>query len=310
MTENANILAQWLKGELTEAEEEQLAKDYDLQALKRLTDATAELEMPAFDKAQAWERFADRVGWEEATPDARIRIFPYRWLGMAVAASIVLGLLFWLAQPQAETEIYVPIASQQTLSLPDGSEVSLNADSRLSYQEGDWEKKRIVYLEGEAFFRVKKGESFIVKTPLGEVEVLGTSFNVKMRQDKMETRCFTGKVKVSNKQATAELEPGFGVEIENRALKDLYIFPNTDMAEPGWIHGAFSYKQADFSEVVAELERQFGLQIDYPDLGDRTYSGGYSKNASLENALKLVTSPMGLSYEIKDEQHIVFRYEE
>ena len=68
--------------------------------------------------------------------------------------------------------------SHLAVTLPDGSKVNLNADSRLTYKPYQWIISRNVELEGEAFFEVKQGKRFSVKSNQNKVNVLGTSFNI------------------------------------------------------------------------------------------------------------------------------------
>ena len=64
----------------------------------------------------------------------------------------------------------------KTITMPDKSVITLNADSRLSFVEGNWMNNRSVSLEGEAFFDVKKGTKFEVNSEVGKVTVLGYQF--------------------------------------------------------------------------------------------------------------------------------------
>src|SRR5690606_4696634 len=83
------------------------------------------------------------------------------------------------------------------VQLPDGSTVTLNAASTIEYNSLTWFLRRKISLNGEAFFKVLKGPSFSVGAGKASVEVLGTSFNVKQRNDIVSVACFTGKVTVN-----------------------------------------------------------------------------------------------------------------
>ena len=102
----------------------------------------------------------------------------------------------------------------EQVELPDGSIVSLNKNSKISY-DGSFEP-RIVKLEGEAFFSVNEGETpFIVETEDGEVEVVGTEFNVKSKGDKMEVEVEEGGVKMKLKSGGG---PGHGLKKGQQGL--------------------------------------------------------------------------------------------
>ncbi|MCB4800365.1 FecR family protein, partial [Neotamlana laminarinivorans] len=96
---------------------------------------------------------------------------------MKVAAVLVVLLtssyfLFFNNTKSFETQI----AQTETFKLPDESEVILNAQSKLSFSKKEWETNRNLKLQGEAFFKVTKGEKFTVNTKAGSIQVLGTQF--------------------------------------------------------------------------------------------------------------------------------------
>ncbi|WP_378174469.1 FecR family protein [Aquimarina sp. SS2-1] len=95
----------------------------------------------------------------------------------------------------------------QSVNLPDGSLVLINRNSSIAYKE-DFDV-RIVQLEGEAFFDVVPGkERFIVTTDLGEIEVLGTEFNVKTTASQLEVDVKEGVVEVKTAYNKSKLKKG------------------------------------------------------------------------------------------------------
>jgi transmembrane sensor len=122
-----------------------------------------------------------------------------------VAASILLLIGFsyagWIFMSQKS--IKTNITETNEIVLADGSKVTINAKSKLTYPKNFGEKSRIVALEGEAFFEVKKNPAlpFIIKLDGVEVKVLGTSFNVKAykNMDKIEVTVAEGKVTLYEK---------------------------------------------------------------------------------------------------------------
>ena len=106
----------------------------------------------------------------------------------AAAACLALVLFFTFGRPSG-TSISSSPAEMLTHVLPDRSTVRLNADSRIRVNEKKWEEKRQLALTGEAYFEVEKGQTFRVETDLGDVEVLGTKFNVYSRSGIFEVFC-------------------------------------------------------------------------------------------------------------------------
>ena len=116
-------------------------------------------------------------------------------------------------KPVKSNELIIPRGGENTVILADGTTVHLNAGSRLTYPVRFAGKRRIVALEGEAYFEVVQDEShpFVVQTHLGEVMVLGTAFNVNAYTN--ASVCYTtlvrGKVQFSAPNVgTVTLQPG------------------------------------------------------------------------------------------------------
>jgi ferric-dicitrate binding protein FerR (iron transport regulator) len=154
-----------------------------------------------------------------------------------------------------------------------------------------------VHLSGEAFFKVNPGSTFKVITDYGTVTVLGTSFNVVARPGRFEVSCYTGKVLVENKSNDkAEIKPGEKVFNENEKLdKDLFV----PLEAPDWTSGKFSFTDLPLEAVVAEFERQFGVEVDLATgLENLRYTGVFEKGDQ-EKALYMITWPLHLKSETK-----------
>lgn len=248
--------------------------------------------------------------WEAidaATPQEARRTIPLprrQWRFWAAAASIVLllGIAWWLVQPATNAPLLVQTDRSEMMEhrLPDGSEVSINAVSSITYGTKDWQTNRTILLDGEAFFSVEKGQPFVVKTALGEVTVLGTSFNVEARTGIFRVNCYTGSVRVSTLNGdTIVLNPQEGVHLVNGQLMLKTVDNSNDIA---WQDRVHHFVDTRLTEVFNELERQYPITINYPAaVGERTYTG-FFKNENLEQALQAVCWPMNLSFTIDQQQ--------
>jgi transmembrane sensor len=114
----------------------------------------------------------------------------------SVAASFLLLLSLGVFARFSTTKIVTAYGQHAEVQLPDGSVVSLNAGSEVSYHKWYWAVSRTVEMNGEAFFKVKKGRKFTVVSPNGQTHVMGTSFNVYSRDNVYKVTCITGKVMV------------------------------------------------------------------------------------------------------------------
>jgi ferric-dicitrate binding protein FerR (iron transport regulator) len=194
-----------------------------------------------------------------------------------------------------ETAIYADSGKHISVFLPDSSEVVLNAESEIVFNKKTWNENRLVSLSGEAFFKVKKGSRFTVKTTKGNIEVLGTSFNIFARNEKLTVKCFTGRVKVYNTFQNQIITPGEGVKIENGNQIEKYAFNNQQTAD--WTKGEFYFESADLKTVFDEIERQYNVKINLPDISGRKYTGFFT-DKNLDQALQNVCIPMKLSFSV------------
>jgi ferric-dicitrate binding protein FerR (iron transport regulator) len=147
------------------------------------------------------------------------------WVGLA-ASVILISTVLWLTFTHVYDNgsvSFVKIESNnkvRTQTLPDGSEITLNAHSTIVYPKRFTSNFRPVSLRGEAFFKVTpdKTKPFIIKVNDVTVTVVGTSFNIKSRNGKTEVIVETGIVKVNEHKNSLELNPGEKATVMKGAL--------------------------------------------------------------------------------------------
>ena len=184
------------------------------------------------------------------------------------------------------------------VQLPDRSTVTLNAESKLSYKPLAWLVQRKVTLEGEAFFEVKKGSRFCVRSGDKRVNVLGTTFNVYARTSMYRVTCLTGQVEVCVGRETAVLHPNMQVAFREQ----IDITENVaHAAANGWMQGKFVFVETPLSEVIAEVERQYNIHVasegDYDP--NHLLSGNFSKTGQAEELLEIIGKPFGIKFSIE-----------
>ena len=228
-------------------------------------------------------------------PKTKVVSFPSAIIRWSVAASIlVLVGLTTIAFFYSKT-IDSPAGSHLTAQLPDGSTVEMNAETSLKYYPWRWYFQRRVEMEGEAFFSVKKGKKFTVESRLGETTVLGTTFNIYTRDGNYKVLCLTGKVGVSAAGKYVLLLPNQHAEIQSGKL-----VKTENISQPeniiSWRENRFIFSSVPFSEVVREIERQYGITIssDLPLSG--TISVSFRKEADVDKILSMVCKPLGYSF--------------
>ncbi|MGB4841015.1 MAG: FecR domain-containing protein [Saprospiraceae bacterium] len=264
----------------------------------------------SFDHNKVWERISVSA---ELKPikEARVKqLFPntIKIIALLAAACILLIVVFRMGI-STEKEVNSHIAEQINEALPDGSKVLLNSDSKILYNPKTWKESRTVKLEGTAYFEVEKGSKFKVKTKLGEVTVLGTSFSVTSRDGLFEVICRTGKVAVKSSPKPSEeiiLTPGDIVVLDGETLR-LDRSKNENKNNISWLDGVYTFDAKPLSIVISELERQFDLKITIPnELRSEAYTGFFRDN-DIQEALKSITWPLGLQYKIDGKKVTITR---
>lgn len=196
-------------------------------------------------------------------------------------------------------------ASVAAFSLPDGSIVKLNQQAVATYNSSTWFLNREINLAaGEAFFEVEKGNKFTVETILGDISVLGTSFNVSLRNNDLYVACKTGKVKVDLPVGDASLilTPGKAVNTAFSTTETL----EANMSTIGnWTRGEFAFENVLVKEVFKTLEAQSDYTIEIPEGLEIKYSGQFDINQPMNNILELVCIPLSLNYSIDSKTKIV-----
>jgi transmembrane sensor len=287
-----DLIKEWIAGRLsTEDLDKEIKDDLELANLKKVISKSSELDVPKKrTKQEAWQLLSSRIETKEQTKSVSLN--PYVLLSIAASVTlIVVASYFIFTLPET---VNAPKGQHISRILPDGSQVWLNADSEISYRNFTAQEDRTVNLIGEAYFDVKSGGSFEVKGPNGTVRVLGTSFNVNQRDDALEVSCFRGSVEVkSNNGQSRRLKAGQVTHNQNGKL----TMPAKFNADKGasWLTGDFYFESIPLEKVLAELERQFNVEIIYVDKEPRTYTG-YFNNSDLDEALQLIFEPMSLTY--------------
>jgi transmembrane sensor len=224
---------------------------------------------------------------------------------LSAAASIALiALLTTVYFYFTPNQIVAARGEHVEYALPDGSNVTVNADSKIAYSKSKFKGDRTLSLEGEAFFSVQKGKPFVVRTKLGNVEVLGTTLNVFARGKEFNVSCLTGKVRVSVNGSSETILPGETVELISGVLKKTTNIPTDELAS--WRNGQFHFDNMPLISIFDEIERQFNVRITTKGIENRFYTGTFS-NKNLAEVLETVCSPMNLDYEIKNGSKITVR---
>lgn len=202
-----------------------------------------------------------------------------------------------------------PRGGQFHLSLPDGSEVWLNAASSIRFPTAFEGKQRKVSITGEAYFEIKPDKSMPFIVEVNEhtsVEVLGTHFNINSYADEssIKTTLVEGLVKVNSFNRHELITPGQQIQLyENNTIE---LIRQADIEEAlAWKNGVFQFHAADLPFVLRQLSRWYDVDVQYEnDIPKREFEGEIQRDLSLLQVLKLLENNK-VNFKIKDKILIV-----
>lgn len=296
------FLSRWLQNELSEDERKEFEASEDFAHYNRIIQTSDRIKSPEFNE----EGLLSNI---KANRGAKVVAIPRRSIiqyGIAAAVALLVGVFtLFNFLPGKQEKFTSGIGEQKTLTLPDGSEVIINAQSTLAYYPKRWVKKRTLALEGEGFFDVRKGSAFTVKTENGTVTVLGTQFNVRSIGDYFEVACNEGKVQVVSGDQTFIITPGMTFKT-GKNMKPHVL--ETSPAPPTWLEGKSSFVSVPVSVVLESLTNQYDIEFtgNIPN-GDQLFTGSYPDN-NLNVALQVVFSTLEIRYQITGDRTVELLY--
>lgn len=290
------LIKKWLVNELTEEELKafELLEDHDIHT--EIIESAHYFKASHFSKVAEFEKLEERLR-------KQVSVRKLNWIQplLRIAGVFVIGFgIYFLFLYNNITQIQTLASQKTTIELPDKSTVTLNVLTEINYSKNRWDNNREVKLDGEAFFKVAKGEVFDVITSEGIVTVVGTQFNVKQRGTYFEVKCYEGVVRVTSNNTTKELMAGDTFRMYDGKIS----FRNTSFQSPQWTKDISDFNLVPFSEVIAELERQYNIMVTYDTVyKKRLFTGGFVHN-NLDNALKSITAPLELNYLLESPNHV------
>jgi transmembrane sensor len=261
-------------------------------------------------------------------------------IGLTAALFVIfsIGFIFFSKKDKSRPNIYI-VASKglrKKISLPDGTMVWLNADSKLSYNSNiNQNSERIVYLTGEAFFDVAHHQShpFIVRTNKLSIKVLGTAFNVKAYPEdkKSEATLIRGSIELSindRNQQKILLNPTekFAL-IDEKCLKTKDKNPDAKrnvtliinhinpvrigdrayIEETSWKDSVLVFKNESFEELKPKLERWYNVEIHLNSIQPKSYRfTGILKDENIKEALTAMQLIKPFNFKLNQHDVIIY----
>ena len=291
------ILAKWLNNDMTKEELAEFKANPDFEKYEKIKNYSAQLKVADFDEAAILQNI---ISHKKTTP----KVIPLykNWIFRVAAVLIIaLGITFTMQNFVTQTQ-FASNGKKTTFSLPDNSQVVLNSDSKIEYKKWNWNYHRNLELNGEAYFKVAKGQRFEVKTDLGKVAVLGTQFNVKARKNRFDITCFEGRVKVNYKDKEIILTHGQSVTFENGNQ----INTPVENQKPEWLENQIAFNKEKLRNILDEIQRQYNVTIDVKKESPNELFTGKLPTNNLDVALKIIATTYHLEPKKIKADQIIF----
>ena len=234
---------------------------------------------------------------------------------IAALVAIVFGATYWWMNYRNTTNenmqsIYAPAGQRTQITLSDGTQVWLNACSRLTYSEVSGRNIRKVKLEGEGYFIVTKDKKrpFIVQTDQYNIKVLGTEFNVSAYPSNKEWRAslLHGKVEILNRNGINQmyLEPNTEATLTNGVLKKGTIERADEFM---WREGILCFTNLSIFEMVEKLELYYDVRIivNNTRMLTKCYTGKFRIGDGIEHVLSVLKLDNKFTYKYDEDNKII-----
>lgn len=306
-----NRLIRWIKNN----QEISLWLEQQILASSSFIDREVQMRMLKNIEAEIYSNTKNNVTSDK---QSNIRFRLKKWL--RVAALFILpmltatGMYFYMSKNEslsAPLIIAVERGQKANVTLPDGSKVWLNSQTKLTYSADFNKEKRELQLDGEAYFEVAHNpkKPFIVKSNDIAVEALGTAFGMKAYSEDnlISSILMRGKVRVTTPEGESILMPNERVMYDKTTHKKTQCAVTNAIDFTGWIHNELRFENESLGEIAKTIQRIYNVEIIFASeqLKNQHYTGTVNNN-SLESVLNIITLTSPVSFQIDKQQVTLF----
>ena len=253
-----------------------------------------------------YNKLLDRI--RKAERKETVRRLWIRYAG-AAAVAIIVGITgYWIGGQRNVTPVqyysYITGNSVSSFELPDGTEISLNKNSTLSYSSSYGEKVREVSLEGEGYFSVMKDKTkaFVVDLNGSKISVLGTVFNVKnySKENVTTATLVEGSIRFETPEQQILLKPDQQL-VFNKSENQIGIENVSTDLITAWKSHLIKYKSISFREFLDMLKDRYTVDIVLSNeiSGEQKVTGSFDESLTVDQILDLMKK--NLSFRCKKE---------
>ncbi|MDW3652304.1 MAG: FecR domain-containing protein [Bacteroidia bacterium] len=320
-THHSELISRYLSGNASDAEVQELeawvlADPQNQEVFKNFKKAwilSGMKENPvSVDVNKNWEQLLGQIEPQAKVLEMKKPFYTQRWLGVAAAVLVlmILSIFLWRNILSSEPYYAQTFDEIEEVQLEDGSTVTLNQRSFLSFANEEKGNIRKVGLKGDAFFDVARDTArpFIIETQNVEIEVLGTSFYVDAREE-------LGEIQVIVESGRVAVRSGGKEEILTANEKAVFTKSNGALDKQENDDANYlsikdqqlSFEESPLEEVIFALQRQYHeeMEIVNPELMDCPLTANFSKKA-LRDILDVIEESLGVQAK-RERGKIIFK---
>jgi len=320
-THHSELITRYLSGNASNAEVQELEKwvlaDPKNQELyknfKKAWVLSGMKENPiSVDVEKSWEKLMGEIKPQAKVVEMKKPFFAQRWVSIAAAVLVLMILSIFLLRNSLSSEPYYAQTFDEIeeVQLEDGSTVTLNQRSFLSFANEEEGNVRKVGLKGDAFFDVARDTTspFIIETQNVEIEVLGTSFYVDSREE-------LGEIQVIVESGRVAVRSGGKEEILTANEKAVFTKSNgalnkQENDDANYLsikNQSLTFEDSPLEEVAFALQRQYHetIEIESAGLMDCPLTSEFS-NMELRVVLDVIEEALGIQAK-REGGKIIFR---
>ena len=266
----------------------------ELEAYALILDLSSNDEQPEFNPSSAWDRVKERTQESKVVPLKRPN-FNFLKIAATLLILVTAGYFIITSMGSSETtgtELASASSEVREFTLPDGSNVKLNANAKITLAKHFGDSNRRITLTGEGNFDIVRNEQlpFIIEAGNSTVTVLGTSFNLSTEQEGVELNVTEGLVEFSSVVSGVSEKVAQG---ESAKLDDnggtIVKKPSKNTNYSGWWTRRLEYDETPLREVFEDLESTYWVEISYSQAIGNCNLNATFEGKPLNDIIELIT---------------------
>lgn len=218
---------------------------------------------------------------------------------------LVLGAYLYLHSPEVQSfEIKADLGEKASLTLSEGTKISINSDSRIVYNSDYNKENRFIILDGEAFFDVKQDSKkpFIVQCKDLKIVVLGTSFDVKAYENEENVAIVlnSGKIQLATPKEQIEMKPNERV-LYNKLTQNISLQKVNAEDYTDWQQNRLRFEDESLEMIMKTISRMHNIEIVFDDsnIQSKRFTGTID-NTNIERVLNAIMLTSSTHYKMQD----------